>query len=63
MNASKCDVKRLDHLGMTAGFCKEIGLNEWVDTHFDARDVVKKTVKMPARINLNHLGANLIQGG
>jgi len=34
MNASKYDVKRLDHLGMIAGFCKEIGLNEWVDTHF-----------------------------
>lgn len=34
MNASKYDVKRLDHLGLIAGFCKEIGLNEWVDTHF-----------------------------
>jgi transposase len=34
MNASKYDVKRLDHLGMIAGFCKEIGLNEWVNTHF-----------------------------
>ena len=34
MNASKYDVKRLDHLGLVAGFCKEIGLNEWVDAHF-----------------------------
>ena len=34
MDASKYDVKRLDHLGLVAGFCKEIGLAEWVDTHF-----------------------------
>jgi len=34
MDASKYDIKRLDHLGIVAGFCKEIGLNEWVDTHF-----------------------------
>ncbi len=34
MSASKYDVKRLDHLGMIAGFCKEIGLNEWIDAHF-----------------------------
>lgn len=34
MDASKYDVKRLDHLGLVAGFCKEIGLIEWVNTHF-----------------------------
>jgi transposase len=34
MDASKYDVKRLDHLGLVAGFCKEIGLVEWVDAHF-----------------------------
>ena len=34
MDVSKYDVKRLDHLGLVAGFCKEIGLAEWVDTHF-----------------------------
>ena len=25
MDASKYDVKRIDHLGLVAGFCKEIG--------------------------------------
>jgi transposase len=34
MDASKYDIKRLDHLGLVAGFCKEIGLEEWVNTHF-----------------------------
>ena len=34
MDASKYDVKRLDHLGLVAGFCKEIGLSEWIDAHF-----------------------------
>jgi transposase len=34
MDASKYDVKRLDHLGLVAGFCKEIGLAEWVNAHF-----------------------------
>jgi hypothetical protein len=34
MDSSKYDVKRLDHLGLVAGFCKEIGLTEWVDTYF-----------------------------
>lgn len=34
MDSSKYDVKRLDHLGLVAGFCKEIGLSEWVDTYF-----------------------------
>ena len=34
MDASKYDVKRLDHLGLISGFCKEIGLVEWVDVHF-----------------------------
>ena len=34
MDSSKYDVKRLDHLGLVAGFCKEIGLNEWVDSYF-----------------------------
>ena len=33
MDASKYDVKRLDHLGLVTGFCKEIGLSEWVDAH------------------------------
>jgi transposase len=34
MDVSKYDVKRLDHLGLVAGFCKEIGLAEWVNTRF-----------------------------
>lgn len=34
MSTSKYDVKRLDHLGLVAGFCKEIGLTQWVDAHF-----------------------------
>jgi len=34
MDASKYDVKRLDQLGLVAGFCKEIGLSEWIDSHF-----------------------------
>jgi transposase len=34
MDASKYDVKRIDHLGLIAGFCKEMGLSEWVDSHF-----------------------------
>ena len=34
MEISKYDVKRLDHLGLVAGFCKEIGLNEWIDSNF-----------------------------
>ena len=34
MSASQYDVKRLDHLGLITGFCKEIGLTEWVDKHF-----------------------------
>jgi transposase len=34
MKMSQYDVKRLDHLGLIAGFCKEIGLAEWADTHF-----------------------------
>lgn len=31
MDATTYDVKRLDHLGLVAGFCKEIGLAEWVN--------------------------------
>jgi len=34
MDASKYDFKRLDHLGLIAGFCKEIGLVEWVNARF-----------------------------
>lgn len=34
MDATKYDVKRLDHLGLVAGFCKEIGLAEWVNARF-----------------------------
>jgi transposase len=47
MDASKYDVKRLDHLGLVAGFCKEIGLSEWVDTHFigDAALYTEETIQ------------------
>lgn len=31
MNASQFDIKRLDHLGLVAGFCKEIGLEEFIN--------------------------------
>lgn len=34
MDAARFDVKRLDHLGLVAGFCKEIGLVEWVNARF-----------------------------
>ncbi len=34
MDASKYDIKRLDHLGIVADYCKEIGLKEFVDMHF-----------------------------
>jgi hypothetical protein len=33
MDKSKYDAKRLDHLGLVAGFCKEIGLNESGQDH------------------------------
>jgi hypothetical protein len=29
MDSTRFDVKRLDHLGLVAGFCKKIGLVEW----------------------------------
>ena len=31
MDVSQFDVKRLDHLGLVAGFCKEIGLEEFIN--------------------------------
>lgn len=31
MDASRFDVKRLDHLGLVAGFCREIGLEKMID--------------------------------
>jgi transposase len=34
MDSTRYDVKRLDHLGLVAGFCKEIGLVEWVNARF-----------------------------
>jgi transposase len=34
MDASKYDFKRLDHLGLLAGFCKEIGLVEYINARF-----------------------------
>ena len=33
MDASKFDIKRLDHLGLVSGFCKEIGIEELVNNH------------------------------
>jgi transposase len=31
MDASRFEVQRLDHLGLVAGFCKEIGLEELIN--------------------------------
>ena len=31
MDVSQFDVKRLDHLGLVSGFCKEIGLDEFIN--------------------------------
>ena len=58
MEAQAYTSKTLDHLGLVAGMCREIGISEVIDTHCpsDSPDQIVSTGKALEAMILNGLG-------